>query len=61
MTARGSGPGFHSPGLVFIPDTNQLGDIQQIVQGIGTVPELMLAPHAGGHRQEEELVDVRAG
>ena len=61
MTARGSGPGFHSPGLVFIPHPDQLYNIQQVVQGIGPVPELMLVPEAGSHGQEKKLVDVRAG
>ena len=51
---------FHGPVFVFPADPDHLRDIQQVVQGIGAVPELMLPPEAGGHRQEQELVDVRA-
>ena len=47
-------------GFVFPSHPDQLNNIQQIVQGIGAVPELMLFPVAGGYRQEQELVDVRA-
>ena len=49
-----------SPGFVFPSHPDQLDNIQQIIQGIGPVPELMLLPHPGGHGQEEKLVDVRA-
>ena len=52
---------FGSPVFVFPPDPDQLRDVQQVVQGIGAVPELMLAPEALRHGQEEELVDIRAG
>ena len=55
-----SGLGFHSPGLVFIPHPDQFYNIQQIVQGIGSVPELMLFPVASGHGHEEKLIDIRA-
>ena len=48
-------------GFVYPPHPDQLRDIQQVVQGIGPVPELMLPPETGGYRQKEELVDVRAG
>ena len=52
---------FGCPGVVFHPYPDQLRDIQQVVQGIGAVPQLMLAPEALRHRQEQELVNVRAG
>ena len=41
----------------FHPD--QLRDIQQVVQRIGSVPAFMLTPHPCTHRQEEEFVHVR--
>jgi len=47
------------PGFVFPSDADQFHNIQQVVQGIGAVPELMLPPEAGGHRQKEELIQVR--
>ena len=50
-----------SPGFVFLSHPDQLRDIQQVIQGIGPVPELMLAPIPRCHRQEQELVNVRAG
>ena len=56
-----SGLGLHSPGLILITHPDLLHDIQQIVQGIGSVPELMLLPHPGGHGQKQKLVNVRAG
>jgi len=53
--------GFGRPFLVLPPDPDQLRNIQQVIQGIGSVPELVLLPEPGGHRQEQEFVDVRAG
>ena len=52
----------HLPCSFFIlpPYPDQLRDIQQVVQGIGPVPELMLAPVPRRHRQEQELVNIRA-
>ena len=47
--------------MILITHPDQFRDVQQVVQGIGAVPELMLFPVAGGYRQEQELVDVRAG
>ena len=46
---------------IFPPHLNHLHDIQQIIQGIGAVPELMLTPEPRGDRDEEEFIDVRAG
>ena len=43
-----------------MPDLDHFNDIQEIVQGIGAVPQFMLAPVAGRHRQEEELIDIGA-
>ncbi len=51
----------HCSHFVFPSHPDQLRNIQQVVQGIGPVPELMLFPVAGGYRQVQELVDVRAG
>ena len=42
--------GFRRPVFVFPPDPDQLRDVQQVIQGIGSVPEFMLFPEAGGHR-----------
>ena len=53
---RGSGPVF-----VFPSHPDQLHIIQQVVQGIGPVPELVLFPQAFRHREEQELIYVRAG
>ena len=52
--------GFGRPIFVFPPHLDQLRNIQQIIQGIGPVPELMLFPHPDRYREEEEFVDVRA-
>ena len=54
-------PRFHGPSFVLPPDFRQLRDIQQIIQGIGPVPEFVLFPVSQGYRQEQELIDVRAG
>ena len=50
---------FRRPPLILRRDLQQLHRVQQVVQRIGTVPELMLPPEAGGHREEGQLVDVR--
>ena len=50
---------FGSPEFIFPSDPNQLNDIEQIIQRVGTVPELVLAPEAGGHGKEGQLVEVR--
>ena len=52
---------FHGPVFVFPPDADQFHDIQQIVQGIGAVPEFMLPPEAGGHRREQKIINVQTG
>ena len=49
------------PGLIGSLDADQFDDVEEIVEGVGAVPELVLLPEAGGHGEEEELVDVRAG
>ena len=49
------------PGFVFPFHPDQFRNIQQVVQGIGPVPELMLFPVSLRHRQEQEFVNVRAG
>ena len=53
--------GFRRAGLILPPDPDQLDNIQQVIQGIGSVPQLMLFLESQRHRQEEELVQVRAG
>ena len=50
---------FRRPPLILRRDLQQLQRIQQVVQRIGTVPELMLTPEAGGHREKGQLVDIR--
>ena len=52
---------FHGPDFIFPLHPDQLHDIQEVVQGVGAVPELMLFPEPGGYRGEEELVHIRAG
>ena len=44
--------------FILPPDADQLDRVEEIIQGVGAVPELMLAPEARGHRQEQELVEV---
>ena len=56
-----SGSGLHGAGFVLPADLDELRDIQQIIQGIGPVPEFMLFPVAKRYRQEQELINVRAG
>ena len=51
---------FGGPFFIFPSHPDQLGNIQQAVQCIGPVPELVLPPEPGGHRQEQEFVNVRA-
>ena len=55
MTGPPRRPGFHLP-----PHLDQLRRIQQVIQGIGPVPEFMLLPHPRRYREEEETVDVQA-
>ena len=52
---------FHGPVFIFPPDLDQLGNVQQVVQGVGAVPELMLPPEPQGYREEQEFVHIRAG
>ena len=46
------------PVRVFILDADQLHNIQQVVQGIGAIPEFVLAPEPGGDRQKGELIQI---
>ena len=53
---------FRSPAFILPLHPDHFRDIQQVVQGIGTIPEFVLLPQVFRHRPEEELVDVfRAG
>ena len=52
--------GFGRPVFIFPPDPDQLHDVQQVIQGIGPVPELMLLPEPQGYREEQKFVQVRA-
>ena len=45
--------------LILPLHADQFHRVQEIIQGIGAVPEFMLLPEAGGHRQKEELIQVR--
>ena len=58
-----SDPWAASAALFYIlpADPDQPGDVRQVVQGTGSVPEPVLLPHPGGRRQEKEPVDERAG
>ena len=51
---------FISPVFVLPADADQLHGVEEIVQGIGPVPQLVLPPEAGGDGQEEKFVQVRA-
>ena len=53
--------GFRSPVFVFSLHPDQLDNIQQVIQDIGSVPQLMLFPESQRNRQEEEFIQVRAG
>jgi hypothetical protein len=46
--------------LILFSHPDQLHDIQQVVQGKSSVPELVLFPQAFRHRKKQEPVDVRA-
>ena len=52
---------FRRAGLILPPDPDQLDNIQQVIQGIGPVPQLILFPESQRDRQEKEFVQVRAG
>ena len=47
--------------LVFTGDADQLNRVEEVAEGVGSVPELMLLPEAGGDREEQKLVNVRGG
>lgn len=49
---------FLLPALVFSLNGHDLVGIQQVAQGVGAVPGLMLLPHAGQHRREKIRVVV---
>ena len=53
--------GFGRPSFVFPSHPDQLNIIQQVIQGIGSVPKLMLPPHPRTHRKEEEFIHIRTG
>ena len=55
-----TGARFRDPALVFRPEGQELQGVQQVPEGIGAVPELVLAPEAGGDRGEGQLIDVRS-
>ena len=55
-----SGPGVQRPGFIFSPHPDELHGVEEIVEGVGSVPELVLPPQAGGDRQEGKLIHVRA-
>ena len=50
---------FRCPVLILPPDADQLHGVQEIIQGVGAIPELMLTPQAGGDREKEECVNIR--
>ena len=52
--------GFHIEAFIFLPDLQYFQDIQQIIQGIGPVPELVLLPETGGNRKEQDLIHIHA-
>ena len=52
--------GFGRPSFIFPFHPDQFHNIQQVIQCIGSVPEFMLFPHPGAHRQEQKLIHVRA-
>ena len=47
--------------LVLAGDADEFHRVEEVVQGIGAVPELMLLPEAGGDREEQKLVNIRGG
>jgi len=50
---------FRRPPLILCHDLQQFHRVQQVIQGIGAVPELMLTPEAGRHREKGQLIDIR--
>ena len=53
--------GLGGEALVLAGDADQLNRVEEIAEGVGAVPELMLLPEAGGDREEQKLVNVRGG
>ena len=51
--------GFGRPSFIFPFHPDHFHDIQQVIQGIGSVPAFMLTPHPCTHRQEQKLIHVR--
>ena len=47
--------------MILIPDPDQLDNIQQVIQGVSSVPQLVLFPESQRNRQKQEFVQVRAG
>ena len=45
--------------MIVPADSDQLRDVQQVIQGIGAVPELVLLPEAGGYGKKSQFVEVR--
>ena len=52
--------GFHIEAFIFLLDLQYFQDIQQIIQGIGPVPELMLLPETGGNRKKQDFIHIHA-
>ena len=51
---------FHGSVFILTAYFDHFHCIQQVIQRIGSVPKLVLPPHAGHHRQEGKLIHVRA-
>ena len=52
--------GVQRTGFIFPPHPDELHGVEEIVEGVGPVPKLVLPPHPGGDWQEDELIHVRA-
>ena len=50
---------FPRPIFIFRPDADELRDVEEIAEGVGSVPEFMLLPEAVGDGKEEEFIEVR--
>ena len=50
---------FPRPIFIFRPDADELGDVEEVAEGVGAIPEFMLLPEAVGDGEEEKFVEVR--
>ena len=55
-----SGSSVHRSSFIFPLYPDYFHRVEKIIQGVCSVPELVLFPEAGGYREKGELIHVRA-